>query len=93
MAVISKYGGIRPSFPSPVSSICVEISYVGVPGWSFLATSGVVNAWVVRELRVGKGASWGWLIALASSDCVGYGAQGGALGMVCAGWDDVGRFV
>lgn len=29
--------------------VCVGLSYVGVTGWSFVATSGVVNAWMVRE--------------------------------------------
>lgn len=29
--------------------ICVGLSYVGVTGWAFVGTSGVVNAWVVKE--------------------------------------------
>lgn len=29
--------------------ICAGLSYVGVTGWSFVATSGVVNAWMIRE--------------------------------------------
>jgi protoheme IX farnesyltransferase len=29
--------------------ICAGLSYVGVTGWSFVATSGIVNAWMIRE--------------------------------------------
>lgn len=29
--------------------ICVGLSYVGVTGWTFIATSGVVNGWMLRE--------------------------------------------
>jgi len=29
--------------------VCVGLSYVGVTGWAFVGTSGLVNAWVVKE--------------------------------------------
>jgi len=29
--------------------ICAGLSYVGITGWSFVATSGVVNAWMIKE--------------------------------------------
>lgn len=29
--------------------ICAGLSYVGVTGWGFVATSGVVNLWMIRE--------------------------------------------